>query len=91
MARKKKVEKVAPEHLTVSEEFQVHGRWLRPGTEFTVHGVKGRLRFIRHVANSETETEWVEAFSVDKQFRAFYPDRIKTVHSTIRTRENSNG
>ena len=91
MARKKKQEVLAPPHLTHSEEFQHHGRWLRVGSEFTVHGVKGRLRFIRHVSNSETNTEWVEAYSTDKQFRAFYPDRIATVHYTTRTRENSDG
>ena len=90
MAKKQK-ERVIPEHLTITEEYQHHGRWLRPGTEFSVHGVKGRCRFLRHVANAQTETEWVEAFSVDKQFRAFYLDRIKTVHHTTRTRENSNG
>lgn len=90
MAKKQK-ERVIPEHLTISEELQHNGRWLRPGTEFSVHGVKGRCRFLRHVVNAQTETEWVEAFSIDKQFRAFYLDRIKTVHHTTRTRENSNG
>lgn len=91
MARKKKEEKVTPEHLTISEEFQHNGRWLHPGTEFSVHGVKGRLRFIRHVINAQTETNWVECFADNKQFRAFYPDRIKTVHIKTKTRENSNG
>lgn len=89
MPRKKKAEKVTPEHLTISEELQHHGRWLRPGTEFTAHGVKGRCRFIRHVVNAQTDTQWVEAFSANKQFRAFYLDRIKTVHHTSRTRENN--
>ena len=60
MAKKKK-ERVTPEHLTVSAEYQHNGRWLRPGTEITVHGIKGRCRFIQHVANSNTETEWVES------------------------------
>lgn len=91
MARKKKEEKVTPDHLTISTEYQHNGRWLHPGTEFSVHGVKGRLRFIRHVSNSQTETDWVECFAVNKQFRAFYPDRIKTVHIKTKTRENSNG
>ena len=56
-----------------------------------MHGIKGRCRFIQHVANSNTETEWVECYSKENHFRAFYLDRIKTVHHTIRTRENSNG
>lgn len=91
MARKKKAPKQEPEHFKIKTEVQVHGRWLRPGTEFTVHGVKGRLRFIRHVTNTNTNTDWVEAFSINKQFRAFYPDRITTVHTKTRTRENNNG
>lgn len=90
MAKKKK-ERVTPEHLTISAEYQHNGRWLRPGTEITVHGIKGRCRFIQHVANSNTETEWVECYSKENHFRAFYLDRIKTIHHTIRTRENSNG
>lgn len=95
MARKKKQQEepevVVPEHLTFSEEFQHNGRWMKPGTEISIEGIKGRCRFIRHVTNSETNTEWIECFSTDKQFRAFRPERIKTVHHTIRTRENLNG
>lgn len=92
MARKKKEQTPnVPEGWVVSTQYQHNGRWLRPGTEFSVHGVKGRCRFIRHVRNTNTETEWVEGFSTDKQFRAFYPERIKTVHHTTRTRENNNG
>ena len=41
--------------------------------------------------NAQTETNWVECFADNKQFRAFYPDRIKTVHIKTKTRENSNG
>jgi hypothetical protein len=89
--RRRKKEAATPEHLTITDSYQYRGRWLRPGTEFSVHGVKGRLRFLRHVANSQTETDWVEARDIDKHFRAFYPDRIKTVHSTVRTRENHDG
>ena len=95
MARRKKKSEderpAYPESWEVSEEFQHNGRWLRPGTEFTVHGVKGRLRFIRYVVNTQTETAWVDCFSQDKQFRAFRPERIKTVHSKNRTRENNDG
>lgn len=98
MARKKK-QAAEPEpevvprnaHLVISESYQHNGRWMEPGTEISIHGVKGRCRFIQHVRNLNTETEWIECYSIDKQFRAFYPERIKTVHYTVRTRENSNG
>jgi hypothetical protein len=97
MPRKKKaveapVEEREPLHdWTTSDEFQHNGRWLRPGTEFTVHGVKGRLRFIKHVLNNATGAAWVEGFDLDRHYRAFRPDRIKTVHYTTRTRENAHG
>jgi hypothetical protein len=71
----------------VTDEFQVHGRWLKPGTEFTVEGVRGRMRFLSH---TQTPTaEWIDCFSTDKQYRAFRPERVKTVHYITRTRENS--
>lgn len=92
MGRKKKTEeKTAAVHLVVTDEFQHNGRWMRPGTEITVEGVKGRCRFVRHVRNLNSDSEWIECFSMDKHFRAFRPERIKTVHHTVRTRENSNG
>ncbi len=98
MPRKKKTQPVVDDAAEVlpkpnadwivTEEFQHNGRWLRPGTEFTVTGVRGRLRFQSH---TKTPTaEWIDCFSTDRQYRAFYPHRIKTVHSKNKTRENSN-
>lgn len=68
----------------VTNEYQVNGRWLKPHTEFTVHGVKGRMVFVSH---TQTPTsEWIDAFSPNKQYRAFRPDRIKTVHTKQKVR-----
>lgn len=89
MARKKKTEAELPEGWVVSEETQINGRHVQAGTEISVHGVKGRLRFIRHV---KTETaEWIDARCIDKKTRSFRPEAVKTVHYTTRTRENLNG
>lgn len=88
MARKKKEERpnLHPD-WEISEEMQVNGRWLRPGTEFSVRGERGRMRFVRHVKTPKVE--WVDCISTfSKQCRAFRPERIKTVHYVNRTREN---
>jgi hypothetical protein len=46
------------------------------------------MRFCSH---TKTPTaEWIDCFSTDRQYRAFYPHRIKTVHAKNKTRENSN-
>lgn len=68
-------------HWNRSTEYLApSGRWLRPGTEFSVHGERGRFRFLGHVDTGEAE--WIDAIGGTKgvrMFRAFRPDAVKKV------------
>ena len=62
------------EHLAPS------GCWLRPGTEFSVYGERGRYRFLEYVDTGKAH--WVSAIGGTKgvrMYRAFEPGRIKKV------------
>lgn len=76
------------EDWIISTEVKVNGRWLTPGTEFTVRGQRGRMRFVRHVSYITGSVEWVDCFDKNKQFRSFRPDKIRTIHAKKKTREN---
>lgn len=80
---------IAIKNWTTTEEYQHNGRWMRPGTEISIEGIRGRCRFVRHVVNNDTGAEWIDCFDIHKHYRAFQPKRIKTVHHTTRTRENA--
>jgi hypothetical protein len=85
----KTVEPVIPAHWTVKNEVQVNGRWLRPGSEFRIRGERGRMRFIKHVTHKHSGLSWVECWDKERHFRAFYVDRVATVHTRKMTRENN--
>lgn len=90
MSRKKKqIEPLYPAHWDVNNEAQVNGRWLRPGTEFRVRGERGRMTFITHVTHKRTGMAWIECWDKDRRFRAFYVDRVRTVHTKKITRANA--
>lgn len=96
MARKKKpthaADYVNPSaHWVISEEWSTHGRNLVKGTEISIRGERGRFLFIRHVVNPSNGAEWVDVIggkAGTKQFRAFAPARIKTVHWKKKIRPN---
>lgn len=68
---------------TRSEEYVgPTGRHLRRGVEFSVHGERGRFRFLEHVRTPEG-VEWLTAAGGTKgvtMTRSFAPDRVKRVH-----------
>lgn len=79
----------------VTTEWAYNGRHVNPGTELTVDVSIGkatadleRFRFIRHVRN-ERGAEWIDVVSETGGFRAFRPDRIRTVHRLNRTRASA--
>ncbi len=87
MSRRKAAIRPLPEHWTVLDEFQVNGRWLRPGVEFRVRRESGRFRFWRAVSNGSVT--WIDARSPDGRFRSFATDRVRTVHVKKMLREAS--
>ena len=73
-----------PAHWTITDSANVRGRWMRPGTEFSVTGKRGRFRFIRHV--STATSEWVDGFGADQQWHSIHVSRIRVIHVSRRMR-----
>jgi hypothetical protein len=67
---------------TESTEYRLsERRLLTPGTIFTVDGVRGTFRFVKHVVTDEG-VEWIDCVGGPvghSMCRAFRPERIKTV------------
>lgn len=75
---------------TVVTEYRVHGRLITPGSEVSVHGERGRFRFIKHVT-TEAGVEWLDFIGGPNKapmFRSFRSDKIKRVHRIMKTRES---
>lgn len=74
----------------VATEITVNGRQVSYGTELTITG-EGTTRFVfvRRVTRPNG-TEWIDVLETYKgtpqAYRSFRPDRIKTVHRTVRAR-----
>ena len=90
---KKKVNrsKFVPQHNQINDHwvstptYQVsERRTLEPGDEIKITQVWGtRFRFVRHVYNPQTETEWIDCIELHRgqpaQHRSFRPERIKVL------------
>lgn len=68
------------------ETCKVHGRTLTPGSEVSIFGERGRFRF-QEAVTTEAGKHWLW-FTSASGFRAFYPERVRTVHRIAKTREN---
>ena len=72
-------------HWVATPSYQVsERRTLEPGDEIKITQVWGtRFRFVRHVYNPKTETEWIDCIELHKgqpaQQRSFRPERIKVL------------
>lgn len=95
MGRKRKAKETTEipklnSHWVVSEEFVINGRHLVRGTEVTIKGERGRFRFLKHVYNPRTDTEWIDVvggMAGHEMGRSFRPERVKVVHVKKRTRQ----
>jgi hypothetical protein len=70
-------------HWERNDTYEANGRKIVKGTELTISGERGRFRFMQHVHNPDNGAEWIDCVGGKrgvKEFRAFRPDRIKTVH-----------
>lgn len=86
--KKQKVESNYPPDWRVAEYAYWNGRHIRPGTELSITGERGRFRFVKFV---ETPTAtWIDVIGGKHNLsRSFHPSRIKTVHRIKKTRENA--
>lgn len=71
---------------TRADSCKVHGRILTAGSEVSIRGERGRHRFLEAVTTDKGK-HWLW-FMGPYGFRAFYPDRVRTVHRIAKTREN---
>lgn len=65
---------------------KVHRRILTAGSEVSIRGERGRHRFLEAVT-TDAGKHWLW-FMGPCGFRAFYPERVRTVHRIAKTREN---
>lgn len=90
----KAIKKAKPQPLpvgwVVTERVRSEsGRWIEPGTELTVQGIRGRVKFVKHVkvmAEGEVQAEWIDVIDRHSHFRSVRPEKIKTVHWTKKLR-----
>lgn len=77
--RKTKNDRPYPEHWTVSTEYQVGKKVLKPGVFVSISDEPGgRFAFIRYVANTATGTEWIDCvggtgYVVSSRTRSYVP------------------
>jgi len=80
--RKKSEKKDDPtKDWEVTQEIQINGRYVEPGTELKIRGERGRFRFIKHVLTSTAE--WIDVWGGPKnaqQWRSFRTDKVQRVH-----------
>lgn len=91
--RRVPVASVPDDGRAVSLEWRAPtGRIVRPGTELSITGLKGRFRFMRHVRLPDGR-EWLDVVGgkttskgTVELDRAVRPDRVRTVHRITRRR-----
>lgn len=85
MKARRKVAAAPPPDWEASTELKVHGRIVRPGTELSIKGERGRFRFIKYVRRPARGVEWIDVADADEHIRSFRPDRIRRVHTKATT------
>lgn len=65
--------------FTVTEECVIHGHRVVKGAELSIAGVRGRVRFMRHVRNERAGVEWIDVMDGDS-WRSFRENRVTRVH-----------
>ena len=83
--RKRTAPPPTPAGWRVSVEWTANGRHVEPGTELRIRGERGRFVFVRYVATDKA-AEWIDVRDADGRWRAFRPERVKTVHRKTLTR-----
>jgi hypothetical protein len=69
---------------TVSTTWKRGNRTVVPGTEISVRGLRGRLKFRQHVVLDDGRA-WIDLVG-DTGFHSVRPERVKTVHRVSKMR-----
>jgi hypothetical protein len=75
---------------TITTSMTHNRREIHAGTELSIKGVRGRYRFIRHIAKPDG-TEWIDVWGGPAHYeswRSFRPEQIRTVHRINKTDKN---
>ena len=80
MAAKKqgKVEIKLNPNWVVTEEYSLGKDLLVPGDNVKVKFIRGQYKFIRHIYNTNTKTEWFDVVGPDG-FRSFRIEEVKKI------------
>lgn len=64
-------------------EIQVNGRWLRPNSEVSIQGKRGKFRYIGYSKSSAGKVvlNFIGGTSDHELMRSFYPEQIKKIHN----------
>lgn len=87
MPRRKPVRSLPPDWVE-HESARVNGRIVEVGTELSIHGERGRFRFLKRVERPERGIEWLDVWGGPKrceQWRSFHPSRVRRVHRIATT------
>lgn len=85
MARRKKFVPVTPPDWIAETEVKINGRIVTPGTELSIRGERGRMRFIKKVTRPERGVEWIDVADGQGHIRSFRPERVRRVHRIGKT------
>lgn len=71
---------------TIQDTASVHGWVLKPGTEVSIRGERGRFTFIRYVERPDGHcwVDFIGGLPGATMFRSFRPDRISNVYGAYR-------
>lgn len=77
--------RTVPPGWSINNRAKLHGREVAEGDELTVRGIRGRVRFLRHVTTGAAE--WVDVIApLEGGWRSVRPERVRTVHRTRKLR-----
>lgn len=80
-----------PKPLSRLDEYRLHRRLLRPGTEVSIRGERGRFVF-NHATVASTgavSLTFVGGPPGAEKWRSFRPDRVRTVHRVAISRRTA--
>lgn len=70
---------------TITASWQRGRVQVSPGTELSIKGMRGRVRFRQHVRLVDGR-EWIDVVHPELGFYSFRPERVRVVHRAARTR-----
>lgn len=82
--------KAAPkiEDWVEEREVTINRHHVRPGTELTIAGHRGRVRFVKKVTRPARGVSWIDVADDEGHIRSFREEAVKRVHRNVTTTKN---